>query len=76
MEDKTEEYNIDHPKYYIALQLVFSHLKFEDRIKCELVCKKWKTISRNINAKQQKHLSNELYPMYKFSGCFVTCKYI
>ena len=39
------------------------------------VCKKWKTIRRNINAKQQKHLSYELYPMYKFGGCFVTCKY-
>ena len=66
MENKTEEFNIDDPKYYIVLQLVFRHLTFHELVNCELVCKKWMTISRLINAKHE-HLSNEIKSIYNFS---------
>ena len=65
MENKTEEFNIDDPRYYIALELIFSHLDFHEKVNCELVCKKWKSISRKINAKQE-HLGGELYAIYEY----------
>ena len=67
MENKNEEFNIDDPRYYIALELIFSHLSFREKVDCELVCKKWKTISRKINAKQE-YLSGELYEMCKYEA--------
>lgn len=66
MENKTEEFNVDDPRYHIAFQFIFKHLTFYELVNCELVCKKWMKISRFINTKHQ-HLSNEIKSIYNFS---------
>ena len=65
MENKNQEFNIDDPRYYIALELIFSYLSFREKVDCELVCKKWKTISRKINAKQE-YFYGELKEIYEY----------
>ena len=36
MKNKTEEFNIDDPRYYIALELIFSHLDFHEKVGFQL----------------------------------------
>ena len=66
MENKIQEFNIDDPRYYIALELVFWHLNFHEKVNIELVCKKWKSISRKINGLKQEHFDKELNSIFEW----------
>ena len=69
MENNSEEFkfDIDDPRYYIVLESVFSYLTFDELINCELVCKKWKSISRKVNAKREYDFYLELYKIYNYT---------
>ena len=48
--------NLNDDKYDAAFKHVFRFLPFVDKIHCELVCHKWKTIIRELIAQEQEYL--------------------